>query len=228
MDFNKYKRVELIKLLRVNKKYLPPDVLRHSKTEMLEILNNATDLDTTITESFKGVLGKVKKPVEKVIKTVAKPVMKKVVLNELSGDDTSDDDQPAVKEPVVVVDKTVVRARKLDRKRVTVSEIVSEDIVEPLEEKDGIVDIEREVRAILKDYQLDVRDMISVYDTSDYLDDHEIKQISTEYNTIRIHYEDVIERTIQEYPIQDKFFAFMSKTLDTQLDKVQRLLDNKW
>ena len=224
MDFNKYKRVELIKLLRVNKKYLPPDVLRHSKTEMLEILNNATDLDTTITESFKGVLGKVKKPVEKVIKPVAKPVKKKVVLNELSGDDTSDDDQPVVKEPERQATKTVVKARKLDRKRVTVSEIVSDDVVEPLEEKDSVVDIEREVRLILKDYQLDVRDMISVYDTSEYLDDHEIKQISNEYNSIRVHYEDVIERTIQAYPIQDKFFMFMSRTLDTQLEKVQRLI----
>ena len=224
MNFNKYKRVELIKLLRVNKKYLPPDILRHSKDEMLEILNNATDLNLDITKDFKGVLGKVKTPIEKVIKTVAKPVKKKVVLDELSGDDTSDDDQPAVKEPEQQATKTVVKARKLDKKRVIVSEIVSDDIVEPLEEKDSVVDIEREVRSILKDYQLDVRDMILVYDTSDYLDDHEIKQISNEYNAIRIHYEDVIERTIQAYPIQDKFFAFMSKTLDAQLEKVQRLI----
>ena len=225
MNFNKYKRVELIKLLRANKKYLPPDILRHSKNEMLEILNNATDLDTTITENFKGVLGKVKTPIEKVIKPVAtKLIKKKVVLDELSGDDTSDDDEPVVKEPVVQVVKVEAKTRKLNKKRVTVAEIVSDNVVEPLEEKDSVVDIEREIRLILKDYQLDVRDMIAVYDTSDYLDDHEIKQISNEYNAIRIHYEDVIERTIQAYPIQDKFFLFMSKALDTQLEKVQRIL----
>ena len=51
-DFSLYRRIDLIKIIRANPSYLPQNIIKHSKEELINICNNIKDLNLTTAEEL--------------------------------------------------------------------------------------------------------------------------------------------------------------------------------
>ena len=223
--FDKYKRTDLIKILRANKQHLPADVLKHSRDELLNILNNATDLDLTCTKDFVLIGEKKKdKKVKQEPKQEVKQESKQVVLNELS-----DDDMEEVKKPEQQPTKPY---RTLSRKKLNVPEPTPpvKNVVQSTPPvKQALVDTkeqEAHVRNILKDYTVEVRNLLLNFDDGNAIDLYDEQNIVFEYNHIRNDAENAIDNIIKglKTDFNEKFYDTVSKILDQSLEKVQKFL----
>jgi hypothetical protein len=227
MDFTKVKRTDLIKILRQNKEYLPPDILKHSKDELVQIIQNASNLNLECAKDFVLVGQNLKKdrPKEPKAPRVVQEQVKqqKVQLNELSSDsDSSDSDDEAI--PVQKTSRLLQR-RKIEQKLVQPIQQVVQPKPVPQKPVNNKLH-ENTVRQLLKEYTSDVRKLLLNYDDGAEIDSYDEQNIIAEYNETRGMYESKIDEIIGtlQTDFTQAFYDQISKLLDQSFDKVQRFL----
>ena len=222
--FNNYKRTDLIKLLRVNKQYLPTDVLKHTKDDVISILVNAKDLDLSLLETFVEVKTKTKNTNPTPLKTVQPVIKPPVVLDELSEEE---EEEEVIRKPRLVRKKAVVPVVpvKVDIKMPVLVKPISKpvSVSVPVPVANNKED-ETKVKELLKDYATDCRDLLDNYD--DDLDDFDVQSLTETYNEIREDYENAIDDVIEglKVPFSEKFYALISKMLDLSLTKIENFI----
>lgn len=210
-DFSLYRRIDLIKIIRANPSYLPQNIIKHSKEELINICNNIKDLNLTTAEELIKI-NKIDKQPE-----IINNVDQRITLNELTDDSESEEDN---KEPL----QKMNRPSRLNRKKINLPQ---EQI--PIINKNKKNEEETNVRQILKDYTVDVRDLLLNFDDDEDIDIYDEKAIITEYNKIREETENQIDNIIHnlQEDFTNKFYEQISKILDQSLTKVQSFLNLK-
>ncbi len=228
-DYKSFRRMDLIKALRkVNQ--APNDILKYSKQELIQVCEQATGLDFSNVEP----LGTPKK--DKPIKPKTKNELKvkqeevkppKVVLNELSSDSDSSDDEQPIQPPQQPVKNPsrLLQRRKIEQTIVQPVQPVAQPkpvLQKPVNNKIH----ENTVRQLLKEYTSDVRKLLLNYDDGAEIDSYDEQQIIAEYNETRGIYESKIDDIIGtlQTDFTQAFYNQISKLLDQSLDKVQRFL----
>lgn len=219
-NFAQYKRTDLIKLLRLNKQYLPDNVLKYTKIQLEEVLNKAQDLDLSILPSFVPMKEKKVKdtPLQKPQPVVKPPV----VLDELS--DSSEDEQPIPERKQRLVRK---KAEPPIKQPVPVKALPQPIVKQPpvvVKPLPNNKENEMKVKQLLKEYAEDCRELLDNY--ADEIDDYDVQCITDSYNDIRECYENAIDDIIEglELVFSDKFYTLISKMLDQSLNKIQNFI----
>jgi hypothetical protein len=226
--FNNYRRTDLIQLLRSNKQYLPADVLKHTKEDLINILSNAKELDLSLLESFSEVKTKTKNVKPTPLKTVKAVIVPPVVLGELS-DEEEEELEEVIKKPRLVRKKAAVPLPvvKVEIKPPVVvkKEVVKKEVVKvaPVIVQSNKED-ELKVKELLKDYAQECRELLDNYDGE--LDDYDVQSITETYNETREAYENAIDDIIEglSVPFSEKFYALISKMLDLSLLKIENFI----
>ena len=208
-DFSLYRRNDLIKIIRANPSYLQPNIMKHTKEELVDICNITTAEDVMKNK-------KDNQPIEE---------QQRITLNELTdeseteSESESESEEEKINEPLQVMNKP----SRLNRKKLNLPEEPKKQSILKNNNAEGLV------KQLLKNYTVDVRDLLLNFDDDAELDIYDERTIITEYNKIREDVENQIDSIAQELQndFSDKFYQQISKILDQSLNKVQSFLNLK-
>ena len=245
-NLNSYNRVHLIKVLRANPEHLPENVLRYSKDELVKLCQSIKGLDLSVLDSCSQIKQQKEKKeivkgvsnenVKSEVKQPVKPLVKRVVLNELSDlDEPEEEDEVEEKvevksEPIPIPKPKVSRLVRTKISVEPVKQVVKVPIKVPVKQVLQIQDNKHEegdVKQVLKNYVLDVRSLLELYNDIQHLDEYDVEDITNKYNEIRETTENNIEQIADslEHDFDEKFYKYISNTLDTQLNKIKKFLE---